>query len=91
MQPPPNHPPNHPREAVVAPRDPSVDFQRGFITMHYLLGRRGEELSYGLAALTPEGERLVEALNSSERSSRAQALAKELAALIKSMEERRLR
>ncbi len=66
---------------------PSVgDFQRGFMTAGYLLGRRGEALVHGLDEPLPRSESFARVLSHPEREIRAAALAPEIAALLRALE-----
>ncbi|MBX3183690.1 MAG: hypothetical protein KIT72_06170 [Polyangiaceae bacterium] len=62
------------------------DFQRGFMTAGYVLGRRSNALLYGLEEPLPRSESFVRVLNHPERELRAAALAPEIASLLRSVE-----
>jgi hypothetical protein len=53
-------------------------FERGFVAMSYVLGRRGAELADGLARAGAAGRGLSAALSASVREERARSLAAEL-------------
>lgn len=65
-------------------------FQRGFVAAAYLVGRRDKGLLDGLPAPTPRTRSLAEQLANPDRQTRAAALAPELAALMHSLDSRRL-
>ncbi|MCB9585497.1 MAG: hypothetical protein H6718_08870 [Polyangiaceae bacterium] len=65
-------------------------FQRGFVAAAYLIGRRGKGLLDGLPEPSARTKSLASQLAHPERQSRAAALAPELAALIRSLDSRRL-
>ncbi len=65
-------------------------FQRGFVAAAYLVGRRGKGLLDGLPNPTARTRALAGQLGHADRAARAAALAPELAALMRSLESRRL-
>ena len=74
-------------------RNAEDSFQCGLLTACYMLGARGDELRESLTP-SPSSElasRLLRALSSEGQEARAKALAPELARLLQSTEERRIR
>ncbi|MGE0324432.1 MAG: hypothetical protein AB7K71_13815 [Polyangiaceae bacterium] len=65
-------------------------FQRGFVAAAYLVGRRGKGLLDGLPEPTARTRALATQLAHPDRQTRAAALAPELAALMRSVDSRRL-
>jgi hypothetical protein len=69
----------------------SAEFERAFVAMSYLLGRRGAELDSALRAPSDETRRVISGLSHPDRAVRAQVLAAELARVAASLEKRRFR
>lgn len=61
-------------------------FERGFVATSYVLGRRGAELSEGLAHAGATSRSLAAALGASAREERARALAAELLRITTALE-----
>jgi hypothetical protein len=64
-------------------------FQRAFVAMSYLLGARRDAL--GTSDLGPEASALLRALSSSDKETRARALAREITPIAMALEEGGLR
>ncbi len=64
-------------------------FDRGFVALTYLLGRR-ESLIDGLMAPTQAARRVVQGLSASDRLERARCLAAELLRIVGALENRSL-
>lgn len=60
------------------PHDAVSRFERGFVAVSYVLGRRGAELDEGLAHAGRSSHALAAALSAEGREQRARALAAEL-------------
>lgn len=69
----------------------SAEFERAFIATSYLLDRRQADLTAPLANPSREADALSQALAHPERSARATVLARELARIVKSLDERWLK
>ncbi len=67
------------------------DFERAFVAISFLAGRRGDELLAGISTPGPRARSLAERLSASDRAARAAVLAPELARLVQSLDRRRLR
>jgi hypothetical protein len=65
-------------------------FERAFLAMSYLCGKRGEELRAPLGELGADAQRVYERLTHAERAPRAETLAGELARLARSLQARSL-
>ncbi|HMJ15026.1 MAG TPA: hypothetical protein VK524_26615 [Polyangiaceae bacterium] len=61
-------------------------FERGFVALSYLLGRRGAELTAGLAQPSSSALLLQRALSAPTREERARVLAAELVRLTAALE-----
>jgi hypothetical protein len=68
----------------------SPEFQRAFVAMSYLAGRRGAELLEALPSKTEEARALARHLGHPERERRAEFLARELGRLALSLDARKL-
>jgi hypothetical protein len=68
-----------------------LKFERSFVAMSYLLGRRGEELTKPLLHSGAAAESLQSALNAPLREERARILAAELSRIVAALEARRIR
>jgi hypothetical protein len=68
------------------PNDSTTRFERGFIAMSYVLGRRGAELGEGLAHAGKSSRALAAALSAEGRDQRARALAAELLRITSALE-----
>ena len=66
--------------------DAVTRFERGFVAMTYVLGRRGAELSDGLAHAGTTSRSLAAALGASAREERARSLAAELLRITSALE-----
>lgn len=66
-------------------------FERAFVAVSYVLGRRDADLLQALEAPGAEAQALKEALAHPERSDRARALAGALEPIVKAHEARRLK
>lgn len=62
--------------------NPPEAFERAFVAMSYVVGRRGAELTEPLPAPLPAAEQLARRLSHPERAVRAQVLAAELGPLV---------
>ena len=67
------------------------DFQRAFAAMSYMVGRREAELLAPLSAPREEAQAFARHLAHPERERRAEVLARELARLTASLEQRTLK
>jgi hypothetical protein len=65
-------------------------YERAFVAVSYLLGRRGDQLQRALPHLCPSARSLVGALGRAKREVRAQVLAAELARIAHALQNRRL-
>ena len=61
-------------------------FERGFVAMSYVLGRRGSEIGDGLARAGATGRSVSAALGATVREERARALAAELLRITSALE-----
>jgi len=66
-------------------------FQRAFVALSYLTGRREAELTKPLGELHPETRAVVQRLAHPERERRAEVLARELSLVALALEARRLK
>jgi hypothetical protein len=66
----------------------SPEFQRAFVAMSYMIGRRDGELLSPIRAAHDEARALVRRLGHPERERRAEVLARELGRLVGSLEAR---
>lgn len=73
------------------PRLEESTFQRAFVAVSYLAGRRGQELLEPLKLTNRDTQKLVQLLGHPERERRAEVLAAELSPLAHSLELRSLR
>ncbi len=67
------------------------DFQRAFVAMSYMLGRRDVELLAPLAAPGEDARSVARRLGHQERQRRAEVLARELSHLLNALEARSLK
>jgi hypothetical protein len=79
-----------------SPADPHTDapraaFEKAFVAIGHLLGRRDEELVQGLARPGAAARDVQGALAAKAREARAMVLARELARIAAALEARRLR
>jgi hypothetical protein len=70
---------------------PSADFERAFVAISYVLGRRGVDLTAPLSPSFAEARGLAQALAAEARGDRARALALALSRVVAALEARRLR
>jgi len=66
-------------------------FQRAFVAVSYLVGRRDADLTAPLGELHPETKLVTQRLAQPERERRAEALARELSRIAFLLEARRLK
>lgn len=69
----------------------SPAFQRGFVALSYMMGRREAELLEPLPAAQEEARALARGLAHPERARRAELLARELSRLALAVEARRVK
>ncbi|MEO7038350.1 MAG: hypothetical protein ABI548_30550 [Polyangiaceae bacterium] len=69
----------------------SPDFQRAFAAMSYMVGRRDTELLEPLQAPHDDARAFARRLSHAERERRAEVLARELAQLTASLEQRTIK
>ena len=65
-------------------------FERAFVAVSYLLGRRGSELGFGLLSPGNAADRAASQLSEPDRERRAQRLAAELLPVAQALGARRL-